>query len=197
MDSDFHFDVVRTFILSKYICNWGCPRERIVTSKNGRHPVELYIFPGDESSKIIRFATVGVSEQEDDNGKRISSHEMLLVLPKNLGGAKESEVTNFLLDIMAYSLRSDVAFVPENTIPGSTLAPAIWREKSLLLEEPHGEEEELKKFVIDGNEIKLIWVIPIYDQEEKKIQAEGLKWFDQAREELDLSLINLARSSFS
>ena len=192
-----HFDLVRTIILSKYLCNWGYPKNRIVSKKEGQYPVELYCFPGDVSSKVVRYATVGVSQQKLENDQSNSSHELLLVLPTNLGGASEKEVTDYLLDIMAYSLDSNVKFVPEQTIPESKLSPKIWRQKAILIDEPYGEDDELSEFVIDGRKINLFWIIPIYGAEEKIINKKGVGWFDKAIEKEELSVVDLARNSLA
>jgi len=195
-DEEFHFDILRTILLSKYICHWGHPEKRLIAEKKGQRPVELYIFPGDEGSKVVRFASIGISEQQGDSGEKLCSHELLLVLPSNLGGAKKSDVSDFFFDVMAYSLRPDVTFVPERTVPETKLSPKIWRQKALLIDEPHGEADEVRSFDLGGNKVNLLWIVPIYGAEQQIINDKGVEWFDAEAEKEDLSIVDLARECF-
>jgi len=172
------------------------PEFRTITRKEGEPNVELYVFPGNKDNNIVRYATIGVSQQSVLK-KKNELHELMIALPKNIGGAGTKEVEDYILDLMAYSVSNDTNFTSEMVIPSIRRVPLIWRQNAVLVDEPSAEAEELQSFSIGKENIRLLWLLPIYSSEAEKIKQEGLEWFDEKIEESELSVIDLARDSFA
>ena len=187
-------DVRRAVILGLYIRAWGMPKHRVVARRKDDE-VEVYSFQSVHENKIIRYATLGVSKLLRENGG-IASWEIYLVVPKDNGGASEVEVESFLLDVMAYSLRSDVKFSIGQTIPASLLVPESWKARALLLDEPRGEPEYFDNIHVGVQHVKIIWLVPIHSDERERIIACGLDEFDRAESATDWSLADPNRASF-
>lgn len=179
-------DVRDAILLGAYIRAWGPPRVRVKSVRED-DDVAVYVFGG--KSDFQRFATVGVSALRRDDGSS-ADWELLAVLPSSLAGASVEEVTNFILDLMAYSLRADVRIAPGETIPPSPLMPVSWVPRAILLDEPRGEAEELVHFQIGSQLVHLIWAIPIYKQELELIVQSGLEAFDQLQRLAEWSLVD-------
>src|ERR1043165_2708335 len=101
-------DIRRSLILSVYIRHWEFPDQR-TSSRRGDDVIEVYSFPSQSNEKVRRFATVGISSINRQEGNPIP-HELFMCLPKDLGGASIDQVVSFMLDVAAYSIRSDVNF---------------------------------------------------------------------------------------
>jgi hypothetical protein len=185
-------DVRRSILLGAYIRCWGQPDERVV-SRRGDDAVELYSFPFVQT-KVHRFATAGVSGLRCEDA-RLASWELLLTLPRDLGGATSQEVVSLALDVMAYSLRRDVPFKIGLTIPETPLMPKAWSPRALLVDEPRGEPEELTSLRIGSQHVKLVWLVPIHGDERQLIVDEGLDSFDQLAQDSDWSLADPGRPS--
>ena len=119
-----------------------------------------------------------------------------MALPKNIGGAESKEVEDYIIDLMAYSVRDDIKFNSEMIIPNIKRVPSIWRQQAVLIDEPTGEADELQEFEVGTDKIELLWILPVYSSEAEKIKHDGLEWFDKKVEESDLSVIDLARDNF-
>ncbi len=191
----FDFDLYRTILLSKYVSNWGVPEYRTITQKEKGLPVEIYSFPGGKDELLVRYATVGIAKQFKEGGAPVK-YEILMVLPKNLGGANDREVTNYIFDIMAYSLRDDVTFEVERTIPSNDMAPKAWRQRAILIDTPHAEHEDVQTIMINNIKIELRWVLPIYKEEADNILKHGIEWFGDREEDCEWSVVDLARDNF-
>lgn len=192
--NEFDFDLRRTIILSAYMKEWGFPESRVRVKRNDEPFIEIYLFKDIHKNKIIRFATVGVSAQISSRGKAID-HELLFVLPNDLGGASEKDVIDYLFDIAVYSLKEDVSFYEEMIIPESPLAPKSWRLRAILIDEARGEPESLEKIHVGTQHIRLLWLIPIYANEYMHIQNLGIDSFDHYCESSSFSLADINRAS--
>ena len=185
-------DIRRAIILGVYIRRWGLPEERIV-SRRGPDAVEVYSFPPG-GQKVHRFATVGVSGVSCDDG-RPASWELYMVVPAGLAGTSVQEVASFMLDVMAYSLRRDVAFRVGQTIPETPLMPRAWKPRALLLDELRGEPEDMSSFHVGIQHVKLVWLVPIHEDERRLIGERGLEEFDRLDQDSDWSLADPSRPS--
>lgn len=192
--AEFNFDLRRTIILSKYMSEWGIPKSRVITRKQEDPPIEAYLFPGGRDQKVTRFVTVGVSAQKKGGNKSVN-HELLLVLPKDLGGASEDEVFNYLLDISVYVLGDGVVFGVETLIPESQLAPKDWKQKAILIDEARGESEAFENMHVGVQHVSLLWLVPIYSNEYHQICEHGVRSFDRYCERSDFSLVDISRPS--
>jgi hypothetical protein len=191
--SELERDVRRAVILGAYEREWGIPSQRVI-SHRGSDVVEIYTFPGSSGQHVNRFATVGVSSIRRESGT-LAAWELYIVVPKDNGGASVEEVTNLLLDVMAYSLRQDVRFAAGETIPESPLLPRSWKPRALLLDEPRGESETLANFHVGLQHVKLVWLVPIYSEERALIGQRGIAAFDDADQHSEWSLADPARPS--
>jgi len=186
-------DVRSAIILGAYIRDWGLPDER-VTSRRGSESVDVYSFPPQKGGLLHRFATVGVSGLERDDGVT-AAWEFVVILPAALAGASRNDVTSFILDVMAYSLRSDVRIARGKTVPATPQMPHAWSPKALLMDEPRGEPEALDTFHVGIQHVELLWLVPIYEEEERLIGEKGLAAFDELDDRSEWSLADPARPS--
>jgi hypothetical protein len=192
--NDLERDIRRSVILSAYMRAWGLPSERVV-SRRGPDQVEVYLFPERSDPLLSRFASVGVSGLEREDGTR-ASWELMMVLPLGLVGASAKEVSDFLLDVMAYSLRRDVVFEIGLTIPETPLMPKNWKPRALLLDEPRGEPVELDHFHVGPQRVGLVWLVPIYQDERELVLNQGLDAFDEVEQRSEWSPADPGRPSF-
>ncbi|MDG9672162.1 suppressor of fused domain protein [Hahella sp. CR1] len=187
-------DIRRTVILHDYISHWGQPISRTLCSnKNSQVDVEVYEFSSKEDG-VYRLATIGISGQVLEGGS-LANWEFLLSLPAEWEKEETSEVVNYLLDIMAYSLRPDVEVKVGNTIPETSLAPASWTTKAVLFDEPRGEPEDMSSFKVGDQVVDLIWLVPITEKERQLIKDSGIEEFDKWEAHSDSSLIDVKRMS--
>jgi len=190
----FNFDLRRTLILSGYMNEWGVPKGRVVIRRQNGPPIEAYSFTGGRDSKVARFATVGVSAQKKSENKRVN-HELLFVLPSDLGGSSESEVFSYLLDISVYVLKDEVDFGIETLIPESPLAPEKWKQKAVLIDEARGESESFESMHVGVQCVSLLWLVPIYKNEYQQIREHGIESFDHYCKQSSFSLVDTSRPS--
>lgn len=179
-------DATRSAILRRFIAEWGQPELKRTTSRNDEE-VDVYSFPARGERGVARVATVGASQVRRDDGEP-ASFELLMVLPRDLGGATFTEVSSFLLDVFAKGLKSDVHLRVGYTIAPTALAPREWPARALFFDEPAGEPEELATFHVDGLHVDLLWVVPIYESEYNGIRRLGLDWFYSLEEQSEWSL---------
>jgi hypothetical protein len=184
----FNFDLRRTIILSRYIHHWGIPDYRVV-SRKGSDVVEVYSFPPSSGSVVHRFATIGVSAHKKQTGEHLD-YELLTVLPPGLGGASIKQVADFLLDVFAHGLRSDVHYRNGCIIPEITVMPDCWRTRAAMLDEPLGEPEELSVFHVGAQHVTLYWVIFLHQAEAAFISSHGLEEFDRLVKSTGTNLID-------
>lgn len=194
MSNDIEEDARRAVLLGGYIRAWGTPSQR-VSARRRNDVVEVYSFPAPSEGKLNRYATVGVSSLRRDSGS-LATWELYFVVPSDNAGASEARVTSFILDVMAYSLRSDVQFTIGKTIPSSAILPVEWNARAVLLDEPRGEPEYLADVHVGIQHVKLLWLVPIYADERDLILREGVEAFDRAESASDWSLADPRRPSF-
>lgn len=189
-----NMDIRRAILLSRFIRQWGLPLERTIsTKKEDESRIEVYEFSCPDS-QISRFVTIGISGhktlRDADTG-----WELLFCLPKDLGGVKNVDIVNYLLDISVYSLRADTLIEVETTIPESSLAPSLWTTKAILFDEARGEPEDMSCFHIGQQSINLFWLIPLTNKEYKYIKECGQEAFDNIADNTDIALIDVNRDS--
>ena len=193
-EAELSIDIKRAMILGRYIDCWGQPENRTLCSKDDGLPtVEVYGFPPKHDA-VYRIATVGISNQARENGSW-ATWELLFCLPEDLGGANRSEVVNYLLDIMAYTLRDDVSVKEGTTIPETPLAPESWTTRSILFDEARGEPEELSHFHVGTQRVDVFWLVPLTEKERAYVREHGLDAFDEIEMKSDSSLIDVSRKS--
>ena len=191
---EFTRDVRRTIQLGAYMAAWGMPRDRVVTRRKER-VVEVYHFPERRGEAVYRLATFGVSTGIREDGVR-TKWELLIVGPRDDDEEQRKEAISFLLDIMAFSQRTDVRFEVGSTFPESPLAPQQWKARAFLLDEPRGEPEVLEHICVGPDTIPLIWIVPIYGKEREYIVQNGLEAFDHCAEASSISIADPYRRCF-
>jgi hypothetical protein len=188
------FDIRRTLILGGYIRHWGMPEHRWISRKEN-HAIEVYSFPPRTDEVVHRFATVGVSGVNREDGNP-ATYEFCMILPRELGGASGQEVAFFMLDVAVHCYRQDVRCEVGATIPETPLMPANWKPKALLLDEPRGEPEELAQISIGDQRVELLWLVPIYADEYELIKTKGMDAFDLLDAQSEWSVDDPGRPSF-
>lgn len=190
----FNVDIRRTIILGAYIDQWGMPDQRVISSK-GDDSIEIYSFPPRTNEKVWRVASVNMSGIARTTGE-FNPFELFMTLPQDLGGSTFQSVAEFLMDIFAYSINKNINLYPEQTIPETHLMPQPLKPKAVLFDEPRGEPENICEFQIGIHNVKLLWVVPIYEEERRLILKEGINAFDELDEVSDFSLADTNRPSF-
>lgn len=188
------FDIRRTLILGAYMRHWGMPEFRWI-SRREDHAIEVYSFLPRKDEVVHRFATVGVSAVNREDGKP-ANYELFMTLPHELGGASADEVVSFMLDVAVYSYRKDVRCSVGATVPETPLMPAQWRPKALLFDELRGEPEELSHILIGAQSIEVLWLVPIYGDERELVVSEGIEAFDLLDAQSEWSVADPRRPSF-
>jgi hypothetical protein len=183
-------DVRRTIILSRCLNEWGMPDKRILSKKDD-DVIEFYSFPPSPKTSVWRIVSIGMSGVKETIYK--NWFELLFILDDETNKTTFEEIANFLMDLFAHSLKVNVTFEPEKTIPETPLMPTSILPKAVLLDEPRGEVEELERFIVGNQQVDLIWVIPIYGTEQQLIVKEGIEAFDKLQEKAAFSLSNIKR----
>lgn len=184
----------RSAILSRFVTEWGEPELHTTVERND-DVIDVYGFPPRGERGVFRAVTVGASEVKRKNGE-LAGFELMMVLPRDLGGATFKQVSSLMLDVMVYGLTSQTPLRIGYTFTPSPHIPSDWSARSLLLDEPAGEPEDLATFHVDGLHIELLWIVPIYDSEREGIQQKGLEWFYDLEEESEWSLADPHRPPF-
>lgn len=190
------FDIRRSIILSQYLQHWGLPETREIIQQ-GDHPIELYLFPGEDVDQVSRIATIGLSSCHFDNGLQCHS-ELLMVLPFDIVSDQAKTLSDFLFNIAKHLLNSNNRTIPpQNIVLSSHLdstVPSNW-PKALLFDDPIGEPDTLHRFYIGTQNVQLRWVVPIFESEYHLIKNQGMEAFDQAVEDSDVNLVDPKRQS--
>ena len=188
------FDIRRTLILGVYLRHWGMPEYRWITRRED-HAIEVYSFPPRNEEVVHRFATVGVSAVNRENGEP-ANYELCMILPDELGGASAEEVVSVILDVAVHSYREDVRGEVGATIPETPLMPANWQPKALLFDELRGEPEELSHVSVGDQCIEVLWLVPIYADDRELIKNDGIEAFDLLDAQSEWSVADPKRPSF-
>ena len=188
------FDIRRTLLLGVYMHHWGMPEYRWI-SRRESHTIEVYSFPLRQDEVVHRFATVGVSAVNREDGKP-ANYELCMILPNDLGGASADEVVSLILDVAVHSYRKDVRCSVGATISETPLMPAKWNPKALLFDELRGEPEELSHVLVGAQSVEVLWLVPIYGDEQELIASEGIDAFDRLDAQTDWSVADPRRPSF-
>jgi Suppressor of fused protein (SUFU) len=186
-------DIRRTLILGVYMRHWGMPEYRWI-SRREDHAIEVYSFPPRKDGVVHRFATIGVSAENRGDGTP-ANYELCMILPDELAGASADEVVSLMLDVAVHSYRKDVRCSVGATIPETPLMPAKWPPKALLFDELRGEPEELSHISVGDRCIELLWLVPIYGDEQELIKREGIDAFDLLDAQSDWSVADPRRPS--
>ena len=186
-------DIRRTIILGAYMKEWGMPEQRVLSYKE-TDVIEMYSFPPSNEKNIWRVATVGMSGVKNELGTQ-NNFEFLMALTNAVGKVTFQELANFLMDLFAHSQQVSVSFEPEKTIPETHLMPSAISPKAVLLDEPRAESPELEAFTVGKQEVKLLWVIPVYGEEQNLIVEKGIHAFDLIQEKSEVSLADISRPS--
>ncbi len=164
------------------------PEFRRIMSK-GEGVVELYIFPGD---LIHRYATVGLSSFNISTSTSCDT-EIFLAVPSHIVDEQSEKIENYIFDISSYLINTfGKNAKPEDAVPESPLAPEGW-PKAILFDSPNGEPEELSCFHVGAQHINLLWVVPIFGTEYDLIKTSGIEKFDDAIQNIDLSVVDVRR----
>lgn len=193
-----HFDIYRTIVLGHYIKHWGMPEfRRIVINNDDESKIEIYTFPAASNQHVYRIATVGLAEQKKPDGSN-EAQEFFMTLPDDLGGCEIDEVTNYLADIGAHSVKNLGKSELPRIMGESKLAPLKWATKAILIDEPRGESEDFFEISIAKLlDVQFSWIIPIHETEYKFILDNGIDAFDELDRASRFSIADITRPSFT
>lgn len=184
-------------MLARYIQHWGMPSERVVSRNESKSTqIEIYFFPARSSEEVCRLATIGISGTPPESGDNQADWELLLTLPSDIAGESFETTSHFLLDVAVYSLRHDVGGNIGTLVPETPLAPRAWKPRALLFDEPRGEAESLATISVGAQDVRVLWIVPIFASEYSLIEDHGLDAFDRACEKATLSVVDVRRDPF-
>ena len=187
------FDVRRTILLHNYIQAWGVPQDRKIIHKEGRPPIEIYLFIDE---LIVRFATIGLSAQVNEKSNKIANYELLFACGHKLQGTSLGHIMDYVLDISTSSIANFDNFKIGSMIPNIAIAPNSWEMKSIFVDEARAEPEHFIKIMIGDQAVEVLWLIPLHEAEYLYIKQNGISKFDERCREEELAVIDLNRSSF-
>ena len=194
-------DIRRAIILSNYIENWGIPeyrtKQKITIKQEKSYLIEVYTFPPlPDRDTIYRVATIGISDNFYQNENGAAHYEIMMALPADLGGADIDAVLSYFLIIITSTLPYKHNIKEGFTLAEMISAPEEWKHKSILLDTPVSESQELEYFHIGSQSVNLYIALPIYQDECNLIRINGIEAFDDLCEASELSVIDLSRNSF-
>jgi hypothetical protein len=192
---ELRFDIYRSIVLGKYMPFWGMPEYRVQSlSVKQELPIEIYYFPEIHNKGIIRFATIGMALAKSPDERDIG-HEWFLVLASDLSEQMIDRVFEYMADLVANNIEVCKNRHPVRILDSSQLAPPEWTTKSVLIDEPRGEPDEMQMISIGTQEYDLQWIVPVTQQEAAYIHENGIERFDQIVEDTELSIIDTYRPS--
>ena len=195
MDLELNHGTRKSILLSAFMRAWGSPIDRMCIQKRD-NCIEVYLFANPMGGVVNRFLTVGLSSCISDRTQSPLEKELLLVLPPDNGGATRERTFSFLLDVCVYCLRETVSCRIGLTIPPSQRAPAAWRARSFLFDEPRGEPEFLSRINCGEGAVEVVWLVPIHEDERRLIMSHGMDLFDKLEASSQWSLADPNRPSF-
>lgn len=177
-----------------YVKLWGHPAEdlRVQHADSVR---EFHVLTLLAPGTVARIATLGLGSCPCDDGTDLGVELLLVVGREELGDVGTARVARFLADIGTHLLRYSVRPVEGSVILKTSIAP--WAPDALAFDLPRGEPEELEKFVADGHALRVIWTVPVYADEARLVQREGMEALDALVEQGDFSLADIRRPSLA
>jgi hypothetical protein len=186
------FDVRRSMLLGRFILAWGQPMHRRVVSRGINEKFEIWFFPDQYNSGVVRFVTVGASTLKTHLGAR-HTLEYLLTLTPNLGGASDEAVCGHLADIVVHGTTTALSDELPKVFDVKIGVPPQWRQTATLIDEPLGEPESLESLSIGEDVVSLAWVVPLFDSEYQFILKYGVDAFDDIYNASGVSFVDVAR----
>ena len=187
------FDTVRTLLLYPMMRHWGIPESRRILTNDRGSRVEVIRIPSKKKNHIVRYVTIGLCRSVRRNGD-IGAHELLFVTIEKEDDLDLRKATfEWLLSISSYYIETNIIKELPDFIKPSSISP--WRPNAVLFDEPRGEPEELENFILGKRVVSLVWVIPIYEAENKLILEDGIDKFDRLCDKQRIDLINPRRCS--
>jgi hypothetical protein len=181
--------------LAPLITHWGYPEARwVFEHPTGLPTLDVFLFRGDQESKVHRFVTFGASYLCRAAGK--APVELFFVLPRDLGGAAEGKVRDYLVDVAVNVRNAGVVFEAGAVFDEGPLAPPEWGARALVVDSPTGEPECLERFPAHDGEVPLLWLVPVYGAEVALIRAGGLSAWEEVWTARDESVVDPRRPSF-
>jgi hypothetical protein len=192
---ELSFDIYRSIVLGKYMLGWGMPEYRVRSfSTKQEFPIEIYYFPEFCNKGVIRFATIGMALARSPDNKGID-HEWFLALGSDLPKQMVDRVFEYMADLVANNIEVCKNRYPLRVLDASQLAPSEWTTKSVLIDEPRGEPDDMQMISVGTQEYNLQWIVPVTQQEAAYIHKNGIESFDQLVESAELSIIDTYRPS--
>ena len=145
------------------------------------------------SARVARLATVGLGACQASDDIALGLELMLVIGSQELAELGGERVSNFLADVSVHLLRYSVRPTEGSVIPKTSIAP--WAPDALLFDNPRGEPESLEELEEDGRLIRLVWAVPIYANEAKLIEDEGVESLDDLVDRSSYSLADVLRPS--
>ena len=190
------FDIYRSIVLGKYMPFWGMPEYRVQSSSEKQEfPIEIYYFPELRNEGIVRFSTIGMALAKGSDSKEIG-HEWFLALASDQSEQMIDRIFEYMADLVANNIEVCKNRRPVRVLDSSQLAPSEWTTKSVLIDEPRGEPDEMQIISVGTREYDLQWIVPVTQQEATYIHKNGIDSFDQLVEDTEFSVIDTYRSSF-
>jgi hypothetical protein len=182
-------------LLASLVAHWGVPDARwVFENRRGLPTLDVFSFPGSATSKLRRFVTFGVADLCRAAGK--AAVELFFVLPRDLGGADEASVRDYLVDIAIHAGDEGIVFEPGTVFGEGSLAPASWAARGAVIHEATGEPECLETHEARDGAVRLLWVMPAFQSELALVRRHGLDAWAEVRATRHESVVDPRRPPF-
>jgi Suppressor of fused protein (SUFU) len=180
-------------LISRFVNSWGEPGECLrVEHATSRRAFAVVAF---DRSAVARVVTAGLGACLASDHAPLGVELLVVMGRPELSEIGAGRVQSFVADIGTHLLRHSVRPTEGSVVPQTSIAP--WKPDALVFDTPRGEPESLERFVADGCALRLLWVIPVYEEEAALVQQNGMGALDALVERTDHSLADLRRPNLA
>lgn len=179
-------------LVGRYVGEWGAPcaqAQLAHAANNGAFHVMAF-----DHSPVARVVTVGLGACHAADAAPLGLELLVVIGRPELHEIGVGRVQDFVGDIGAHLLRFANRPTDGSVMPRTSIAP--WQPDALVFDSPRGESEAIEQFVADGWPLRLVWAIPVYEEEAALVQQRGIKALDELVEQANVSLADIHRPNF-
>jgi len=182
--NDFERDLAKSFLLSKFIGEWGTPSIRTKFRFLEEELAEIYVF---SSTDIVRLCSFGCLQAETEDKVM---HEVLCVFDTSDPEYSDKRAMAFMSDCLQYF------FTAEKSLEVPQLVNFNFdqsRRRVILFDEARGEPDSVSLFDFDNRSFQLVWASEIKNEELIFIQKHGMEKFDRLVDDGTVDLLRVSR----
>lgn len=149
--------------------------------------------PSVSARPVARLATLGLGSCPAEDDQTIAVELLIALGVADLAALGARRVAEYLADIATHLLRFGVSPVEGSAIARTSIA--LWSLNAVVFDVPRGESEEFERFVADGVAVRLVWAVPVYEDEARLVERLGIEAFDELVDRAGVSLADVRRPS--